>query len=187
MPPRRCARCRASSAAPRTARKLQLHSHAQHAGTRIPNASPHRASDYFPLCPRSLRRYRFSQHSCCRYAALCSLTAEHAAARSLSAPERHLTRATHMHQLLLCPGRTARTPLRIAARAMLALRSVGHMLPPPLMHRCHSTVQPSLVPVRHRKNKLLIYCCVFVLLVFSAAHAAHLHLLQLHGHLRVAI
>ena len=50
--------CRASSAAPRTAvtaRKLQLHSHAQHAGPSIFNASPNRASDYSPLCPRSLR------------------------------------------------------------------------------------------------------------------------------------
>ena len=50
---------RASSAAPRTAvtaRKLQLHSHAQHAGPSIFNASPNRASDYSPLCPRSLRR-----------------------------------------------------------------------------------------------------------------------------------
>ena len=48
--------CRFSSAAPRTARKLQLHSHAQHAGPSILNASPNRASDYSPPCPRSLRR-----------------------------------------------------------------------------------------------------------------------------------
>ena len=39
-----------------TARKLQLHSHAQHAGPSTFNASPNRASDYSPLCPRSLRR-----------------------------------------------------------------------------------------------------------------------------------
>ena len=31
--------------------------------------SPHRTSDYSPLCLRSLRRSRFSQHPCCRYAA----------------------------------------------------------------------------------------------------------------------
>ena len=39
-----------------TARNLQLHSHAQRAGSSTFNASPNRASDYSPLCPRSLRR-----------------------------------------------------------------------------------------------------------------------------------
>jgi len=39
-----------------TARKLQLHSHAEHAGPSTFNASPNRASEYSPLCPRSLRR-----------------------------------------------------------------------------------------------------------------------------------
>ena len=52
---------------------------------------------------------------------LRSLTAEHAAARSPTALEGPSTRATHRYQLLLCPGHTARTPLRIAARALLAL------------------------------------------------------------------
>jgi hypothetical protein len=39
--------------------------------------------------------------------------------------------------------------------------------------------------VRHRKNKLLVVLLVFVLLDFSAAHAVHLNILRLHGHLRV--
>ena len=39
-----------------TARNLQLHSHAQRAGSSTFNASPNRASDYSPLCPRSIRR-----------------------------------------------------------------------------------------------------------------------------------
>ena len=39
-----------------TARNLQLHSHAQRAGPSTFNASPNRASDYSPLCPRSIRR-----------------------------------------------------------------------------------------------------------------------------------
>ena len=62
---------------------------------------------------------------------LRSLTADHAAAHSPSALEGLLTRATHRHQLLLCSGRTARTPFRIASRALLALWSITHMLPPP--------------------------------------------------------
>ena len=39
--------------------------------------------------------------------------------------------------------------------------------------------------MRHRKNKLLVVLLVFVLLDFSAAHAVHLNILRLHGHLRV--
>jgi len=103
---------------------------------------------------------------------LRSLTAEHAAARSPTALEGPSTRATHRYQLLLCPGHTARTPLRIAARALLALRSVRHMLPPPFPPFYSSTVSRPRAP---SQNKLLVvvFVFVFVLLDIAAARAVH--------------
>lgn len=101
---------------------------------------------------------------------LRSLTAEHAAARSPTALEGPSTRATHRYQLLLCPGHTARTPLRIAARALLALRSVRHMLPPPFPPFYSSTVSRPRAP---SQNKLLVAVFVFVLLDIAAARAVH--------------
>ena len=105
---------------------------------------------------------------------LRSLTAEHAAARSPTALEGPSTRATHRYQLLLCPGHTARTPLRIAARALLALRSVRHMLPPPFPPFYSSTVSRPRVP---SQNKLLVFVFVFVFVFVSldiaAARAVH--------------
>ena len=92
-----------------------------------------------------------------------------AAARSPSALEGPVTRATYSYQLLLCPGRTARTPLRIAARALLALRSVTvrHMLPPPFYS---SNVSRPRAPSH---NKHLVVFFVFVFLDVLAAHAVH--------------
>ena len=99
---------------------------------------------------------------------LRSLTAVHAAARSPSALASPVTRATYSYHLLLCPGHTARTPLRIAALALLALRSVRHMLPPPFPPFYRSTVSRPRAP---SQNKLLVV--VFVLLDIVAAHAVH--------------
>ena len=82
-----------------------------------------------------------------------------AAARSPSALEGPVTRATYSHQLLLCPGRTARTPLRIAARALLALRSVRHMLPLPFPPFYSSNVSRPRAP-SHNKH-LLFFCFCF--------------------------
>jgi hypothetical protein len=101
---------------------------------------------------------------------LRSLTAVHAAARSLSALASPVTRATYSYHLLLCPGHTARTPLRIAALALLALRSVRHMLPPPFPPFYRSTVSRPRAP---SQNKLLVVVFVFVLLDIVAAHAVH--------------
>ena len=103
---------------------------------------------------------------------LRSLTAEHAAARSPTALEGPSTRATHRYQLLLCPGHTARTPLRIAARALLALRSVRHMLPPPFPPFYSSTVSRPRVPSQN-KLLLVVVVFVFVLLDIAAARAVH--------------
>lgn len=89
------------------------------------------------------------------------------AARSPSALEGLLTRATHRHPFLLCSGRTARTPLRIAARALLALRSVRHMLPPPFYS---SNVSRPRAPSR---NKHLVVFVFFVFRDVLAAHAVH--------------
>ena len=86
---------------------------------------------------------------------LRSLTAEHAAARSPTALEGPSTRATHRYQLLLCPGRTARTPLRIAARALLALRSVRHMLPPPFYS---SNVSRPRAPSHNKHLVVFLFC-----------------------------
>ena len=55
------------------------------------------------------------------------------------------------------------------------------MLPPPFS----SSTVCRVVPVRHRKNKLLVVLLVFVLLDCLAAHAICLNILRLHGHLRV--
>ena len=94
---------------------------------------------------------------------LRSLTAEHAAARSPTALEGPSTRATHRYQLLLCPGRTARTPLRIAARALLALRSVRHMLPPPFPPFYSSNVSRPRAP-SHNKHLVVFLILFFVML-----------------------
>jgi hypothetical protein len=82
---------------------------------------------------------------------LRSLRAEHAEARRPSALEGPLTRVTHRHQLLLCPGHTARTPPWRRSASLLALCLLCGRFHP---HSPHSTVQPSLVPVRHRKINL---------------------------------
>jgi hypothetical protein len=81
-----------------------------------------------------------------------------AAARSPSALEGPVTRATYSHQLLLCPGRTARTPLRIAARALLALRSVRHMLPLPFPPFYSSNVSRPRAPSHNKHLVVFLFC-----------------------------
>jgi hypothetical protein len=150
--------CRASYAAPRTAvtaRKLQLHSHAQHAGPIIFNITQPTARATIPRFVCALFAVSASPSTPAAGTPLRSLTAEHAAARSPSALEGPQTRATYRRQLLLCPGRTARTPLRIAARA-LSLQSVRHiMLPPPFYS---SSVSRPRAP---SQNKLLVFVFCF--------------------------
>jgi len=96
-----------------------------------------------------------------------------AAARSPSALEGPVTRATYSYQLLLCPGRTARTPLRIAARALLALRSVRHMLPPPFPPFYSSNVSRPRAP-SHNKRLVVFLFLFFVMLwlrmLFTRSH-----------------
>jgi hypothetical protein len=132
--------CRASSAAPRTA---PLSPPAISSSTHTHNAQVP-LGQYLPCLTQSCEQLfpalsalssplalLPAEHSSCRYiASLRSLTAEHAAAHSPSALEGLPTRATHRHQFILCSGRSARTPLRIAARALLALQSVRLLLPP---------------------------------------------------------
>ena len=86
---------------------------------------------------------------------LRSLRAEHAEARRPSALEGPLTRVTHRHHLLLCPGHTARTLPWGRSTSLLALCLLcgpsGTCFHP---HSPQSTVQPSLVSVRHCKINL---------------------------------
>ena len=78
-----------------------------------------------------------------------------AAARSPSVLEGLLTRATHMHPLLLSSGRTARTPFSIASRALLALWSITHMLPPPFSS---STVSRPRAPSHNKHLVVFLFC-----------------------------
>ena len=127
-------RCRASSAAPRTAPlsppAISSSTHTHNAQVPVPSMPHPIARVTIPRFVRALFAVSASPSTPAARTPLRSLTADHAAAHSPSAIEGLLTRATHRHQLLLCSGRTARTPLRIAARALLALRSI-RLLPPP--------------------------------------------------------
>jgi len=88
---------------------------------------------------------------------LHSLSAEHAAARSPSALEGPVTRATHRHPLLLPRPLCANAaPHRCSRSACSAVRQAHASHP-------HSTVQTSLVPVRH----LTINTSLFFLFLFS--------------------
>lgn len=137
--------------------------------TQVPASSmPHpTARATIPRLVRALFAVSASASTPAAGTPLHSLSAEHAAARSPSALEGPLTRATHRHPLLLGPGRSARTPLRIAARALLALRSVRHMLPPPFYS---SNVSRPRSPSH---NKHLVVFFVFVFRDVLAAHAVH--------------
>ena len=161
--------CRASSAAPRTA---PLSPPASSSSTHTHNAQVPVSSMPHPTARATIPRFARALFAAI-YSASPSTPAagtQCAAARSPSALEGPVTRATYSYQLLLCPGRTARTPLRIAARALLALRSVRHMLPPPFPPFYSSTVSRPRLP---SQNKLLVVVFVFVLLDIAAARAVH--------------
>ena len=168
VPPSRCAAAQvppflAPLSSPASCSSTHTHN------TQVPASSmPHpTARATIPRLVRALFAVSASPSTPAAGTPLHSLSAEHAAARSPSALEGPLTRATHRHPLLLGPGRSARTPLRIAARALLALRSVRHMLPPPFYS---SNVSRPRSPSH---NKHLVVFFVFVFRDVLAAHAVH--------------
>jgi hypothetical protein len=103
---------------------------------------------------------------------LRSLRAEHAAACSPVALE------GYRHQLLLRPGRTARTPLRSAACAMLAPRSIRTCFHPILQFN-------RLLPRAPSQNKFLVTFFLVFAGCFSLASRSLQHIAA--SRLRVAI
>ena len=110
--------------------------------TQVPSSSmPHPTARATILRPvRALFAVSASPSTPAAGTPLHSLSAEHAAARRPSALECPLTRATHMHPLLLPRPLCANAAPRRCSRS--AVRQAHASTP-------HSTVQTSLVPVRH--------------------------------------
>ena len=126
--------------------------------TQVPASSmPHPAAR--ATIPRLVRALFAASASASTPAAgtpLHSLSAEHAAARSPSALEGPVTRATHRHPLLLPRPLCANAAPHRCSRSACSAVCQAHASHP------HSTVQTSLVPVRHLTiNTSLFFCFCF--------------------------
>ena len=140
-------RCRASSAAPRTAPlsppAISSSTHTHNAQVPVPSMPHPIARATIPLFVRALFAVSASPSTPAAGTPLHSLSAEHAAARSPSALEGPVTRATHRHPLLLPRPLCANAAPHRCSRSACSAVCLAHASHP------HSTVQTSLVPVRH--------------------------------------